>query len=113
MNLKNYFSKELIVFLLIVISTILIFSFVLFGVTGIRIFLGIIIMWLPFYLILSNFELTIAEKFVFSLILGITLFPSMVYLLGLLVSFRIAIAVTFVLLLGVFFLIRRYKKQKK
>ena len=111
MNIENYFSKELIVFLSIVVSIILIFSFVLFGITGIRIVFGIIIMWLPFYLILSNFELTMDEKFVFSFILGLTLFPSIVYLLGLLVSFRISIAVTFVLLMGIFFLIRKLKKK--
>ena len=112
MNLKNYFSKELAVFFSVIISIILIFSFALFGLAGIRFVSGLIIMWLPFYLILSEFELTTAEKFVFSLIMGITLFPSLVYLLGLLISFRIAIFVTFVLLICVWFLIGKFKKKK-
>jgi len=110
MNLKDYFSKELIVFLSIAISIILVFSFALFGVTGVRIVFGLVMMWLPFYLILSKFELTMGERFVFSFILGLTLFTSITYLLGFLVSFRIAIGVTFLLLMGVFFLIRKYKK---
>ena len=109
MNLKNYFSKELALFLSVIVLIILIFSFVLFGVTGIRFVFGIIIIWIPFYLILSNFELAIPEKFVFSFILGLTLFPSIVYLLGLLVSFRIAIAVTFLLLIALFFLIKKIR----
>lgn len=111
MNLKKYFSKELMIFLAITTLIISIFSFILFGFTGVRIVLGIIIMWIPFCLILNNFDLTLGEKFVFSLILGITLFPSMVYLLGLLFSFRIAIVVTFVLLILVWFLISKFKKK--
>ena len=107
MKLNKYFSKELAAFLFIVILVILAFSYVLFGITGVRVVFGLIVMWLPFYLILSNFELTMAEKFVFSLLLGITLFPSIVFLLGLLISFRVAIVVTFVLLIGVF--LRFYK----
>ena len=112
MNLKKYFSKELALFLLLTVSIILVFSFIVFGVTGIRFVFGLIIMWLPFYLILSHFELTMAEKFVFSLLLGLTLFPSIVYLLGLLISFRIAMAVTFVLLIGIAFLLTKYKTGK-
>lgn len=110
MKLKDYFPKELMVFLLIMASIILVFSFALFGFTGARVVLGIIIMWLPFYLILCSFELTMPEKFIFSLILGVTLFPSIVFLIGFLISFRLAIAVTFLLLMAVFFLIRKYKK---
>ena len=111
MNLKKYFSKELALFLLAVVSIILVFSSVLFGFTGIRFVFGLIIMWIPFYLILSNFELTMGEKFVFSLILGITLFPSVVYLLGLLVSFRIAMAATFLVLICAWFLIDKFKRE--
>lgn len=111
MNLNKYFSKELILFLSITISIVLFFFYLFFGITGVRVVLGVIMMWLPFYLILSNFELTTGEKFVFSLLLGITLFPSIVFLLGLLISFRIAIVVTFVLLIVVWFLISKFKKK--
>jgi len=110
MKLKDYFPKNLMIFLLVVILTIMIFSFALFGITGIRVVFGLILMWFPFYLILNHFEITLGEKFVFSLVLGITLFPSIVFLIGFLISFRMAIAVTFLLLMAVFFLIRRYKK---
>ena len=110
MQLKDYFPKELMIFLLITTLTIMIFSFVLFGVTGVRIVLGVIMMWLPFYLMLSHFDIALGERFIFSLILGVTLFPSIVFLIGFLISFRLAIIVTFLLLMAVFFLIRRYKK---
>jgi len=110
MKLKDYFPKNLMIFLLVVILTITTFSFVLFGITGIRVVFGLILMWLPFYLILNHFEITAGERFVFSLILGVTLFPSIVFLIGFLISFRVAIAVTFLLLMAVFFLIKKYKK---
>jgi len=110
MKLKDYFPKNLMIFLLAALLTIMIFSFALFGITGIRVVFGLILMWFPFYLILNHFEITLGEKFVFSLVLGITLFPSIVFLIGFLISFRMAIAVTFLLLMAVFFLIRRYKK---
>lgn len=111
MKIRDYFTKELMVPLLVIFLIILIFSFALFGITGIKMVFGIIMMWLPFYLILSHFEIAIGERFVFSLILGVTLFPSIVFLIGFLISFRLAIAVTFLLLMAVFFLIRKYKKK--
>ena len=111
MEFKDYFPKNLMIFLSVVVLTIMIFSFALFGITGIRVVFGIILMWLPFYLILNHFEITDGERFVFSLILGVTLFPSIVFLIGFLISFRIAIAVTFLLLMGVFFLIIKNKKK--
>ncbi len=111
MKLKDYFPKELMMFLSVATPTIMIFSFVLFGITGSRVVLGIIIMWLPFYLILSHLDIALGERFVFSLILGVTLFPSIVFLIGFLISFRLSIAVTFLLLMAVFFLIRKYKKK--
>ena len=110
MKLKDYFPKNLMIFLLVVILTIMIFSFALFGITGLRVVFGIILMWFPFYLILSHFEITVGERFVFSLILGVTLFPSIVFLIGFLISFRMAILVTFFLLMGAFFLVRKFKK---
>lgn len=112
MNLKNYFSKELALFLSLVVLIILIFSFILFGVTGVRFVFGIIVMWLPFYLILNNFELTTAEKFVFSILMAITIFPSIAFLIGFVVSFKTAIIITFILLMIFLYLIGKFKHKK-
>jgi len=111
MKLRDYFPKELMIFLLVAILTIIVFSFALFGITGIKVVFGIILMWLPFYLILNHFDIALGERFVFSLILGVTLFPSLVFLIGFLIPFRMAIIVTFLLLIGVFFLVRKFKKK--
>ncbi len=112
MNIKNYFSKEFISFLIIMSSIVLIFAYTVFGFAGIRFVFGIIIMWLPFYLILDNFDLKLGEKFLFSLLLGITLFPSVVYLIGFLISFKVSIFVTFLLFLVLSFLIKKLKNKK-
>lgn len=92
---------------------ILIFSFTLFGITGIRIVFGIVFISLPFYLILNKFKFSQGEKFVFSILLGVTIFPSLVYLLGLIISFRIAIAVIFVILISLAIVLNKYKKFKE
>lgn len=104
-------SKELMVFLLITVLIALVFSYILFGVTGIRVVLGIIFISFPFYLMLNNFELTEGEKFVFSILLGLTIFPSLVYIFGLVISFRIAIIITFVVFLSLAIIIKIKKKS--
>jgi len=87
------------------------FSFVLFGVTGLRVALGIILVLLPFYVILSNFELSYGEKSVFSILLGFTILPSLAYILGLIMSFRMAIAITFIVFIGIGIILRKHKSK--
>jgi len=104
-------DKIKLIFLLCVFLTISLFSFFLFGMVGIKIFLGIIFVSLPFYFILGNFELEEGELFVFSLMLGITLFPSLVYLIGLLISFRISIILVFLILISAAFGIKKIRNK--
>ena len=91
---------------------VLIFFFVLFGITGARLVLGIAFLSLPFYLIFDSFNLASGEKFVFSTLLGITIFPSLVYITGLVISFRISIIVIFVILLIISFSVRKFKLRR-
>ena len=82
----------------------------LYHISG-RIVLGIIFVSLPFYFMLNNFDLEHGEKFVFSLVLGITIFPSLVYALGFILSFRISIVVVFIFLLIAAFIMSKFKKK--
>jgi len=111
MNLKEELSKDFLIFLIIAALTVFIFSYFLFEFTGIRVIFAILIMWVPFYLMLSNFELALGEKAVFSLLFGLTIFPSIVYLLGLIISFKLSIIVTFLLLILITFIIRKINKK--
>ena len=111
MNLKNNDLKELITLLSVILLVILIFSFVLFGVTGVRVVLGLIFISVPFYFILNNFELNYGEKSVFSILLGLTIFPSLVYLFGLVVSFRLGILITFIAFICIA-IASKYKSKK-
>ena len=107
----NDSTKELLVFLAISSIVILAFAYYLFGITGIRVVLGIIFVSLPFYFIIDNFNLPEGEKFVFSLLPGLTLFSSFVYLLGLVISFRISIIIVFIVLIAAGFVLKKYTKK--
>ena len=113
MNLQDKEPKGFVIFLSIILLAFLVFSFALFGITGVRVFLGIIFISFPFYLMLNNFKLNEAEKFVFSVLLGLAIFPSLVYLLGLLISFKIAIAAAFVIFIGIAVALKKYLNPGK
>ena len=97
----------------IIIVLIALFSFIFLGFTGFKVIFGmLLVFFLPFYLILDNFNLSRSEKVIFSFFIGIGIFPAIVYWLGVLISFRLAIVVTFVLLILVGFILRKVKKTK-
>jgi len=75
--------------------------------------LGIILLFIvPIYFILDNFDLGQDEKIVFSFFLGVGIFPSLVYWLGLFISFRLSIFIAFVVLIVVGLLVRKFYKKK-
>ena len=92
---------------------IILFSLLLFGITGLRVVAGVFLLFLlPFYLILDNFELSLIEKILFAFFIGLGIFPSIAYGVALLVnSIRLAVVITFVLLIGIGFVIMYYKKK--
>ena len=75
--------------------------------------LGIIFASIPFYLLLNISKLGEGEKFVFSILLGLTMFPSLVYILGLIISFKLAIAAAFIFLTGTAILLWRNKPKAR
>lgn len=112
MILKNNDLKELTISLSVILLVILTFSFILFGVTGMRVMLGIIFVSISFYFILNNFGLNEGEKFVFSALLGLTILPSLVYIFGFLMSFRLAIAAAFIVFAGIAVALHLHKRRK-
>ena len=105
--------RESKIFTAAILALTAIFFFVVLGATGLVVFAGTIFLFiLPTYLILDNFELPQQEKIVFSFFVGIGIFPSIVYLLGLIISLRIAIAITFILLIVIAFMTKKYMKKK-
>ncbi len=97
---------------IIILILIALFSLIFLGFTGFRTIFGmLLVFFLPFYLILDNFELQKSEKVIFSFFIGVGIFPAIVYWLGVLISFRLAIAITFVLLIVVGVLLRKFKKK--
>lgn len=111
--MKEFNEKGFLAFALILIAAIAVFSFALFGATGARVFAGILLVSLPFYFILNNFGLAEGEKIVFSVLSGLTIFPSLVYIFGFLISFRISIMMVFIILIGLALLLHKYRNAKK
>ena len=91
------------------------FFFVLLGLAGLRTFLGFVFLFfLPTYLIFRNFDIESEEKIAFSFLVGLGLFPTFVYYLGLLISsMRWSIAISFVLLMAIGIAFTKYYPKLK
>jgi apolipoprotein N-acyltransferase len=94
----------------VILLLILLFSISFLGFTGLRVLFGIILVFfLPFYIILDNFDLSRGEKVTFSFFIGVGIFPAIAYWLGVFMSFKLAIILTFVLLCAVGIMIKKLK----
>ena len=118
MELKSEIRKKILIgnFLshTVIVVLITLWSLVVLGFIGFRTILGfLIIMFLPFYIILSNFEFIQEEKVIFSLFLSITFYPSLVYWLGFIIPFKISVFVVFIILLAIFCIIKKFYKKSK
>lgn len=99
-------------FIGIITAVILVFFYFILGFSGMMSALGIILLFIvPFYLILDNFDLSQDEKIVFSFFIGVGIFPAITYWLGMLISFRIAIFITFIVLIVAGYLVKKYCKK--
>ena len=100
-------------FIGVMVVVILAFFYFILGFSGMMAVLGIILLFIvPIYFILDNFDLGQDEKLVFSFFLGVGIFPSITYWLGLFISFRLSIFISFVVLIVVGFLVRKYTQIK-
>ena len=99
-------------FIGVMVVVILAFFYFILGFSGMMAVLGIILLFIvPIYFILDNFDLDQDEKLVFSFFLGVGIFPSITYWLGLFISFRLSIFISFVVLIVVGFVVRKYWKK--
>ena len=98
------------IFLLVVIVFFAAYLFKLTGVKSLVVF--ILVFSLPVYLIISKLNLDMTEKAIFSLFLGIGLFPLAVFYVNrILPSFRIATIVVFIVAILVGIIIIFLKKR--
>ncbi|MBS3105497.1 hypothetical protein J4234_04525 [Candidatus Woesearchaeota archaeon] len=98
----------------IALLLVILVSFAMLGLAGLRTMLGIIIvMFLPFYLILDNLGMEQREKIFFSFFISIILFPSLVYWLGFVAPFKISIFVIFAALLIAAYTIKKFSKRER
>ena len=105
----NKETKEIWIFAAICTIAIAVFLYFLFGFTGVRVFMAIIFISLPFYFILNNFNLAESEKLVFSMLLGFVLFSGLAYWLGFLISFKLSIIAVFAILMIISFIVKNHR----
>ena len=97
--LKLAISKNLLISLGIV-AVILLFASYLFGVTGLRLIAGFILMTIPAIILLNQFSLDTEEEVIISVFLSLVFFPLLVWYLNWIVpSLRVTIGIVFFLLL--------------
>ena len=93
--------------------TLLFFNYIL-GLSGMLSVFGIIFLFIvPIYFAMSSFDLAQDEKIIFSFFMGVGIFPSLAYWLGMIISFRIAILITFIVLMSAAFTITSINKRMK
>ena len=96
----------------IIAAAFALFGLLLFGFSGLRLLvLSGIVFVLPVYLILGNFGLESTERVFFSIFLGLVLVPVPVYWLGTLISFRLAIGIVALALLGLGFFMNKNRSK--
>jgi apolipoprotein N-acyltransferase len=109
MNLKIKLDDKITMGIILVL--IALFSFIFFGFVGFKVIFGmLLVFFLPFYLILDNFNLSRGEKIIFSFFIGIGIFPALVYWLGVIISFKLAIALSFILFVSLGIILKKFKK---
>ena len=84
----------------------------LFGITGVRTIAGIaVFFFLAFYLILRKVNIEDDERVFFAFFIGFGLFSAIVFYVGRVVpSYRFSVAIAFIALLLVPFILKRLKK---
>jgi hypothetical protein len=117
-NMANHtllYNKDIenLGFIGIIAAVVLVFFYFILGFSGMMAVLGIMLLFIfPIYLILDNFDLKQDEKIVFSFFLGVGIFPSLVYWPATVISLRLSIVISFVILVVVAYLVRKFYKKK-
>lgn len=107
-------DKEDLIFFGIVNAVLAVLFYYILGISGAVSALAIALIFIvPAYLILNNFELGKDEKIVFSFFISAGIFPIFSYWLGTVMSFKLAIIITFAILIAAGILVRRFRKGEK
>jgi hypothetical protein len=103
-------TKELTILILIIALAFFYFNY---SWTGLRLLIGpLLLFFVPFYIFLDSFNLPTEEKLIFPFFIGIGIVPLLVfYLTKILVSLRISILVTFILLIIGSLIFRKFYKK--
>ena len=106
-------EKDDAIFAIIVLVAVSVFSYFILGVSGMLSSIGIILLFIfPVYFILNNFNLKQDEKIVLSFFIGVGILPAFAYWIGLFISFRLSILLSFIILIIAGIVIKYIAKKK-
>ncbi len=104
-------TKNSLIFASCMIAVSCAFFYFIFGISGALSILGITLIFLfPTYMILQNFNIDAEEKIVLSFFIGIGIFTPVAYWIGMIISFRIAIFISIIILAATGILIKIFRK---
>lgn len=93
----------------LILVALAIFFFVVLGFVGLKTILAVLLLFiLPFYLLLRKW-FSEEESVFYAFFVGMGIFSTLVYNLGFIVGIRWAIAITFVVLIALVFLLKNVK----
>jgi len=107
---KMEFSK----FTLFCLALLIVGSYFVSGIYGLRIVLALIFLTIPFYLIISLFDFNLSEKIIYSLFISFAGVALFIYWINQIIySYRMSIAIFYILLIAVYFTINILIKKKE
>ena len=103
-----FFNKITLIFA----SILLVGSYLVSGIYGLKVVLILILFFIPFYLIFSLFDFSLSEKILFSLFISLTFFAYIVYwVMQITHSYRISLVVSYLILIVVYFVLLIFLKK--
>jgi len=96
-----------------ILIAILLFSFMVYGTSGTKVVLTVLVLFfLPFFLILNNFDFTLGEKIMFAFFMSMGTYSTLVYWIGFITgSLKVSAIVSALLLIGIAYLIKAVKRK--
>lgn len=99
---------------LIFLISLLVGSFLVSGIYGLKIVAMLLFFSIPFYLILDLFSFSLEEKIIFALFISLAFFSLLTYWINQIIpSYRYSMALSYCLLIIIYFIIRYIKKGDK
>jgi apolipoprotein N-acyltransferase len=106
-------NNEDIGFIAVMAAAAILFFYIILGMAGAASALGIILFFMvPVYIILGNFHFESDERAVLGFFIGVGIFSSVAYWLGMFMSFKLSIFLAFILIVASGFAAKHFRRMQ-